>query len=841
MPRQSDLRFTFAMSPHGDRKRPIFEVVSFELREALSEPFVLTLEVSSHDPAIDFGDVLDQSALLTLWRGEHAVRYVHGVVSAMQQGTTGARRSRYRVVMEPLLARAGLRSDWKIFQQQPVPQILHTVLKRSGLADVQQHLSKEHLAREYCVQPGETDLDFVQRLSAEEGLYYAFEHSAQGHRLIQGDVLYTHGVIPGRTIRYNATPGGDQAEPCLWSFRYTEQVRTASQTQRDRYFQHPQYLQQHTYTAPQLDHQGRDYERFDWPGRYKADEAGKPFTQTRLLSLRRDAQVAEVEGDDARLQPGLAFDVEGHPREDWNTGWRTVRMVHTGTQNTSQEEDSADATMGTHYHYIAEIIPDRVEWKAPLYPKPRIDGPQIATVTGPAGEEIFVDEYGRVSVQFAWDRYGQGDQHSSCRIRVAQNWAGAGWGHIAIPRIGQQVVVSYVDGDCDQPLITARVYDAINPPPYQLPRFETLSTIKSKEHKGSRANELRIDDTQAQISAALMSDHGASALHLGYLTQPRPKGGAPRGEGFELRSDEHGAVRAAKGLLVSAYAQPQANGGQLDVTELLQLIDQITQQAKSLLDVAQSHQALQATHNARDQLVRAVHALGAGANDRQNASGNQSIVVMGAPAGLVTATPASVLTTAGANVESLAQQDHILAAAERMHLTAGDGISAFAVDGDIRHLASQGNVVMQAQHGTVSVQASEDIRQEANKQFIATASDKLALQCGKSAIVLHADGRVEVYGTELISHASLIINDPASLSTALHRWDTTPFNDHFKVTLPDGTPAAHQRYELVYPDGGRTPGVTDAEGRLALQKGLNPAGLGIVWLNELHNEQGGLT
>jgi type VI secretion system secreted protein VgrG len=839
MPRQSDLRFTFAISPNSDRKSFMFDVVSFELRESLSKPFVLTLELSSHDSAVDFSAVLDQSAVFTLWRGDQAVRYVHGVVSSMGQGTTGARRSRYRVVVEPLLARAGLRSDWRIWQQTSVPDILKTVLKRSGLADVQQHLTREHLPREYCVQPGESDLDFVQRLSAEEGLYYAFEHSAQGHRLIQGDMLYTHGVIPGGSVTYNATPGGDQAEPCLWSFRYTEQVRTATQTQRDRHFLHPQYLQQHTYTAANLDHQGRDYERFDWPGRYKADEAGKPFTQTRLLALRGDAQIAEIDGDDARLQPGLAFDLDGHPREDWNTGWRTVRMVHTGTQTTSQAEDSADATVGTHYHYTAEIIPDRVEWKAPLYPKPRIDGPQIATVVGPAGEEIFVDEYGRVDVQFAWDRYGQSNEHSSCWIRVAQNWAGAGWGHMAIPRIGQQVVVSYVEGDCDQPLITSRVYDAINPPPYELPKFETLSTIKSKEHKGSRANELRIDDTQAQISAALMSDHGASALHLGYLTQPRPKGGAPRGEGFELRSDEHGAVRAAKGLLLSAYAQPQANGAQLDVTELLSLIDQITQQAKSLLDVAQSHQALQATHTARDQLVQAAHALGAGANDRQHDAGSQPIVVTGAPAGIVTATPASVLVAAGRNVESIAQQDQTLTAARRIHVTAGEGISAFAVDGGIRHLANQGDVITQAQHGTVNVQASEDIRQEANKQFIATAGDKLALQCGKSAIVLHADGRVEVFGTQLLCHANWVTDDPASLSTALHQWDSTPFNDHFKVVLPDGTPAAHQRYEVLHPDGGRIPGVTDADGCLRLQKGLSPAGLGIAWLDELQKEQGG--
>ncbi|HTV87151.1 MAG TPA: type VI secretion system tip protein TssI/VgrG [Dyella sp.] len=498
MPRQSDLRFTFAATSGGRTKLPAFDVVSFELCEALSEPFALTLELSSTDSAIDFGAVLDQPYLFTLWLGEQVVRYVHGLVSRFEQGTTGHRRTRYCAVMEPQLARAGLRSDWRIFQQQTVPQILQTVLKRSGITDTEQRLFKDHLPREYCVQPGETDLDFLARLSAEEGLYFAFTHSEHGHRLIQGDMLYTHGVIPGGPVTCNATPGGDQDEPCLWSFRYSEQVRTAAQTQKDYTFKHPRYGQSHTSSGVNLDHQGRDYERYDYPGRYKQDEAGKPFTQTRLLALRRDAQLALVEGDDARLQPGLAFDLQGHPREDWNSGWRTVRMVHTGTQTTSQEEDAADATVGTHYHYEAQIIPDRVEWKAPLHPKPRIDGPQMATVVGPKNEEIFTDEFGRVKVQFPWDREGNNDEHSSCWIRVSQNWAGAAWGHMAIPRIGQEVIVSYVDGDCDQPIITGRTYPATNPPPYVLPRHKTRMTIKSQTHKGKGYNELRFEDEKDQ-------------------------------------------------------------------------------------------------------------------------------------------------------------------------------------------------------------------------------------------------------------------------------------------------------------------------------------------------------
>ncbi|SAK76014.1 Rhs element Vgr protein [Caballeronia pedi] len=493
MPRQSDLRFTFEPA-----SGVAFDVLEFDLKEALSEIFELTLELSSADPAVDFGKMLDQPALFTLWRGVTPVRYVHGIVSTFDQSETGFRRTRYQAVVTPALARTELCSDWRIFQQRSVPQLLQTLMDEQGVTDYEQQLFLEHLPREYCVQPGETTLGFIDRVSAEEGLYNAYFHSAKGHRLIHGDKLIVHGAIDGGPVSYNPNPGGDAPEPGLRSFRYTEQVRTARQTQRDYTFKHPQYNQQHVQDGANLDHQNREYERYDYPGRYKHDQAGKPFTQTRLLALRRDARLVITEGDDARLVPGMAFTLADHPREEWNRGWRPVRIEHRGTQHTSQQEESAEAIQGTHYSYTAELVPDDVEWKAPLLSKPRIDGPQIATVTGPAGEEIHTDEFARVTVQFPWDREGKNDEHSSCWIRVAQNWAGATWGHMAIPRIGQEVIVAFLDGDCDQPIIIGRTYHATDLPPYELPRHKTRMTIKSQTHKGEGFNELRFEDEKDQ-------------------------------------------------------------------------------------------------------------------------------------------------------------------------------------------------------------------------------------------------------------------------------------------------------------------------------------------------------
>ncbi|WP_286897872.1 type VI secretion system Vgr family protein [Achromobacter sp. UBA2119] len=493
MPTQSHLRFTFAV---GDK---LFEVVKFSLTEGLSEPFKLEVDLASTNAAIDFGSVLDRASLLTIWHGEIPVRYVHGAVSAFVQHETGFRRTRYSAVVEPRLARLHLSSDWRIFQGRTVPQIAEAVLKAHGLTqDYELRSTTEHRSREYCVQAGDTDYHFIERIMREEGFFYSFRHSAQGHQLVHSDRLFIHGRVGDEPVQYNPTPGGDQPQPALRRFVYRENVRTARQTQRDYTFHHPRYTHQHSRDGRDLDHQGRRYERYDYPARAKFDEAGKPFAENRLRGLRRDSRVAFVEGDDPRLQPGISFTLAGHPREDMNRGWRPVRIVHRGTQHTSQAEESADASLGTHYHYGAELVPDDVEWRAAPLPRPHIDGPQNAVVVGPPNEEIYTDEYGRVKVQLPWDRLGKEDEHSSCWIRVSQNIAGATWGHTAIPRIGQEVIVSYFDGDPDQPVITGRVYNRLQLPPYELPRHKTRMTIKSKTHKGEGFNELRFEDEKDQ-------------------------------------------------------------------------------------------------------------------------------------------------------------------------------------------------------------------------------------------------------------------------------------------------------------------------------------------------------
>ncbi|RBJ85680.1 type VI secretion system tip protein VgrG [Pseudomonas sp. MWU12-2534b] len=818
--RQRDLKFTFSVTS----AQVEFEVVEFTLEEAICEPYRMVLELASYTPNIDFSHVLDQPVLLTIWQGGTAIRHVHGLVSSFTQGTTGFRRTRYRALVEPQFARLGLSSDWRIFQHKSVPEILKSVLDEHGVLDYQQRIYTDHLPREYCAQVGDSDLYFFERLSAEEGLFYFFKHQESTCTLIQSDKLYVQERIQGEPVLFSGQPAGDAEQPVLYAFSYTENVRTAEQTQRDYSFKRPAFNQQQRRVGDDLEHQARHYERYDYPGRYKVSATGKPFTQNRLLGLRRDARMAIVQGDDPRLIPGFSFQLTGHPRADFNRWWRTVRITHTGIQYASQQEESGDAERGVSYDFTAQVVTEETEWRPQPLPKPVVDGPQIATVVGPQEEEIHVDEFGRVKIQYPWDRTGKNDAFSSCWVRVAQNWAGAEWGHMAIPRVGQEVIVDYLDGDCDQPIITGRTYRRSHMPPYQLPNHKTLSTIKSKEYKGARANELRIDDTTQQISAALMSDHGNTALHLGYLTHPRPAGGAARGEGFELRTDEHGALRAAKGLLLSTEEQLKADGGQLNRASVVQVLEAALQVAKGLGEYATGHAGVAHDSKPQETLNEVVRELGRGANDEPGGKGGKPAIVLSGPAGIAAASPQSITMAAGEHIDSVAQQNQQLTSGQKIVLNAGSDLGLFAQGGEIRQIAHQGLMLLQAQKNSIRLEADQSVELSASKQHVLiSAQEHITLMCGGAYLTLKG-GNVELGmpGNFTVKAAKHSHSGPAHASTTFNSWDSTPFNDAY--VLRDETtlkPLANTQVELQRGDGATIKLSTDSHGRLPRQQDLS--------------------
>ncbi|WP_386688349.1 type VI secretion system Vgr family protein [Lonepinella sp. MS14437] len=476
-----------------------FDVVSFVLTEGLSRPFRLELELASFDASPSFAEILDNTATLTFWQGNLPVRYVNGIVTSFIQGETGFSRTRYKMVIEPNLVRASLQADNKIFQQQTSETIIRTLLSKNQVSQVQFHLSESYWQREYCVQYRETDLAFIERLAAEEGSYYYFEHSADKHCLHFAN--NTALSEEKGELRYNPVPAGERPEPALWHWAYEAKLSTSQQTLRDYTFTHPRYHQEHKALNTQPSVLGENlaqasYEKYDYPGRYKQDAQGEPFSRYRLEYERREAEVAIANGDDLRVIPGYRFSLNGHPRNHFNQSWLIVEVEHRGYQLGILEEEAGE--QGNRYENRIKLIPSQTQWRPTPQPKPRVDGPQIAHVVGPMGEEIYCDEWGRVKIQFPWDREGREDENSSCWVRVSQAWAGTQFGHIAIPRIGHEVIVDFLEGDPDQPIITGRTYHSTTEPPYNLPEHKTRMSIKSKTHKGSGFNELRFEDEKGR-------------------------------------------------------------------------------------------------------------------------------------------------------------------------------------------------------------------------------------------------------------------------------------------------------------------------------------------------------
>ncbi|MFP1920016.1 type VI secretion system tip protein TssI/VgrG [Lonsdalea quercina] len=491
MASMTGLQFTVTI---GALPESTFSVVDFQLDEGLNQPFALGLSLASALPAVDFGAVLDQPCELRVWYEGELQRRVSGIVSEFGQGDTGFRRTRYQAVVRPALWRLGLRTNARIFQAQKPEEIISVLLQEAGITDFAFALRNEHAQREYCVQYRESDLAFIDRLAAEEGLFYFHEFEAGKHRVVFADDAVALGKGPD--LFFNLASQGLSEGAYVRQFSYREAVRTAEVELKDYSFKTPAYGLSHKKLGDALDHQRESYQHYDYPGRFKKDPSGKAFSGHRLDALRADAVTGQGSSNCAALMPGSAFTLTEHPNLTLNIGWQVVTVSHTGTQPQAlEEEGGGEPTTLTN---TFKVVKASTTWRTAMPHRPMVDGPQIATVVGPAGEEIYCDEYGRVKLQFPWDRYGASDDQSSCWVRVSQGWAGGQYGMMAIPRIGHEVVVSFLEGDPDQPIVTGRTYHATNPAPYELPAHKTRMSIKSATHKGVGFNELRFEDQAGQ-------------------------------------------------------------------------------------------------------------------------------------------------------------------------------------------------------------------------------------------------------------------------------------------------------------------------------------------------------
>ncbi|MCM2973222.1 type VI secretion system tip protein TssI/VgrG [Larsenimonas suaedae] len=484
-------------------------VAGFRCEEALSTPFSLTAELASQHTPLD-DSLLGQAATLEVFQNGTVARAFHGVISEVTRGTTGHRRTRYRLILRPALWQLSLTQTSRFFQQQTPQAIAQTLLSNAGITDVQFNVSAPGEVREYCVQYSETDLAFFERLAAEEGWVYYHTFTKSAHTLVITDTLASAPALGSATLNTNA--GGRAPTPLLWAFSRTARVAPSRSELKDYTFKRPAYALDHTAQASTLNGQQDDYEHFDYPGRFKKDASGAPYANTRQQYLRRDADTAFVTGNLPGFSAGHAFTLDGSVEAADNQRWLITTVTHQGRQDQALEEDAGGQDSGdTFYQNDTYLIPATATWQATPTPKPRVEGPQIARVTGSEGDEITTDEFGRVKVVFPWDR----DEQPSAWVRVAHGWAGGGYGMVTLPRIGHEVIVSFLEGDPDQPIITGRTYNAANTVPAPLPDNKTQTLWRTQTHQGEGYNALRFEDKSgsehiwqhAQKDLELITEH----------------------------------------------------------------------------------------------------------------------------------------------------------------------------------------------------------------------------------------------------------------------------------------------------------------------------------------------
>lgn len=481
-------------------------VQRFHLDEKISVLSEGNLWLVSEDK-IDFNDVIHQEALFTikLMNGD---RYYHGIINYFMLTGNDGRFYYYQASLVPSSWFLSLNKNYKIFQNVTTKEIVSKVLENNNILSncYDFRLVNDYKKRSYCTQYGESDLHFVSRILEEEGIFYFFEHSKDNHLLVLADDTVVYKKIAGEPkIGFHHNSGMVADKEAIDKFGYIRSVRPGTVTQTNYNFKRPSLglrVEAHGKTHTK-------YELYEYPGDYGFPDDGERNAETRLEEKKTLEESAQGTSNCNRLMPGFTFDLTGHDFEVLNKEYLVVSVVHNGSQSYATSEHSGIAW---DYSYSNEFlaVPASIALRPErTFEKPFVRGLQSAIVTGPEGQEIHTDEYGRIKVQFHWDRESKKDDKSSCWLRTCQPWSGNGWGFTSLPRIGDEVLVDFINGDPDWPIVVGSVNNAASPALYKLPEHQTRSGIKTRSSPGGgpeNCNELRFEDKKGAEEIYLQSE-----------------------------------------------------------------------------------------------------------------------------------------------------------------------------------------------------------------------------------------------------------------------------------------------------------------------------------------------
>ncbi|MYN04820.1 type VI secretion system tip protein VgrG [Pseudoduganella sp. DS3] len=843
-------------------------------QEAVCGGFQYRLQCLSNDDQLPLKKLQGLPLAFAIGDDSGEARPVCGIVSRAECVLSDGALTVYELVLRDALSLLAQRSTWRVFRDASVLDISNQILSEH----IQQNqvlgaafqfslsgASKSYPPRSFTLQAGESDADFLTRLWRQEGIAWHFDHKLDDgrplHRLCLIDSTEAYPDNPAGTVRFHRADATEQRDTVVawqaWreqapgearrsSFDYKSVNTTEAQApdmleQGDAGSRLSETLTDYQYDAARFGAGSGHYEQQARSRMLAHEYLSKGFSGESVVRQFRSGTVfnlsqhAEIDSHPESERAFILTRLELYARNGMRLDAKLARSLFRGWPQAMRGADGHQSNEAPVYYNQFDCVRRSIP-VVPHYDPASV--PQVgmlsAIVVGAEGSEIDVDEMGRIAVRFLFARPEEhakgagasGTPRDSARIRVLQPWADAGFGTAFWPRVGSEILVGFIQGHPDKPIALGGLYDGTHDTPRfngfgSLPANAALYGMRTKELKAQRHNQLRFDDTNAQISTQILSEHAATQLNQGWLGTPRSEGkSSPRGEGFELATDAAGALRAAKGMLVTAFERLNANGKQLDRSETLSMMEECLGLFKALGKYSAEHQGQAADNEPQAKLHTDLQQWEQGSNTEPGgAGGRQPVIALTAPAGLVFNTPKAAVTHAGENIDQVALKNMQLASGERTVVNAGKGISMFSQSEDFKLIAHQGKWLAQAQHNDVQVDAAKNIK-------LSASGGKVQVIASEEIMLVTSDGTFIKLGGGKITMGC---NDAATIHAATHHW-TSPATESAELPKFDkgdvgrvpqlinpltkkGIPG--MRYEITRSDGSILKGVTDAEGRAA--------------------------
>ncbi len=729
-------RICSVTSPFGDDALLIERLFA---REALSSLFLYELELLSEDDDLGFDPIVGKPLTVSVRLENGKQRHFHGIVSRFAQGKSRGRFSRYRAELVPALWLLTRRVNCRIFQHLSVPDIAKKLFGELGVTDVKWDLQKSYKEREYCVQFRESDFNFVSRLFEDVGISYYFTHDAKSHTLVLFDSPGGNHPCPNQETAIYVGASAEGVGADVTEFSVQRELRPGKFSHTDYNFEQPS-LSLQTTTPTSLAIGGNDrFEIYEHSGDFMDPGHGETRVKLRMEAEESASLEARGESSCASFLPGYRFDLRGHHRKAANEAWVITEVTHSITDSiTPDQQDSK-------YENAFVCRPHRIPIR-PLRttPKPTIPGVQTATVTGAPGKEIDIDSQGRVVVQFHWDREGKRDQNSSCRVRVAQNSAGKGWGLMSNPRIGQEVVIEFVDGDPNRPMVIGMVYNGEQPPPFS---SDTQTGFRTRSSPGGGGfNEIRMDDKKGAEEFFINSQYNTNVATGNNKDEKVKVDESASVGGSRTRSvgkDESVTVGSKRTKKVGTNEENTIGADLIEKIGANEKLTVASDRTRSVGGSETINVALQRTHS-----VGINETISVGAAQEVNVGAMRSVTVGGAQS-----------TTIGMkNTRNVGGKEDVSVASDRS-LKVGGKHSV--------NVASDEGVTVGGKHsvkvtGDRTLKVGADLHDDADgnytlksgKKIKITAADELQIEVGSSKLVMKSGGDITLEGKKITLKAS---------------------------------------------------------------------------------------